>query len=225
MIEIQKVNKTFITSRGKRQILKDFSLTISDGTFLGISGESGIGKSTLISLIAGLQKPDAGSIFIDKKNICLLNDREMSAFRNKNIGYISQEESFLENLTVFENLLLPFWLKHRKEKSFMSGRNSESENKIMEKAASLLSELGISELSQMQPSLLSGGENQRLLIARALINDPKIIIADEPTSALSERQTIEIIEIFKKVSEMGKTVILVSHDKTALSLCQRIITL
>ena len=225
MIEIKKVNKSFSTVRGEKQILKDFSLTIPDGTFLGISGESGIGKSTLISLIAGLQKPDAGSIFIDKKNICLLNDREMSAFRNKNIGYISQEESFLENLTVFENLLLPFWLKYRKEKSFMSGQQSESENKIREKAASLLSELGISELSQMQPSFLSGGENQRLLIARALINDPKIIIADEPTSALSERQTKEIIEIFKKVSEMGKSVILVSHDKTALSLCQRIITL
>ena len=219
MIEIKKLNKSFTSLRGKKQILSDFNLTIPDGTFLGISGESGAGKSTLISIIAGLQKADSGSILIDENDICLLNDREISSFRNKNIGYISQEESFLENLSVFENVLLPAMLKNR-EKEF-----SKEIESVKERANSLLAELGISELSQMQPSLLSGGENQRLLIARALINDPKIIIADEPTSAVSESQTKEIIEIFKELSETGKTVILVSHDKSALSLCQRIITL
>ena len=110
MIELKNITKEFSTPRGKLSVLKDFNLKIKDGTFLGIGGKSGAGKSTLLSIIAGLQKPDSGEVFLGKNpvNILSLNDKELSAFRNKNIGFVSQEQSFLENLTVVDNVRLPY---------------------------------------------------------------------------------------------------------------------
>ena len=198
MIELKNISKTFQTPRGTKTVLSDFSLTVNDGTFLGISGESGAGKSTLLSIITGLQKPSSGKVLIDGTDIFSLSDKELSAFRNENIGFVSQEQSFLENLTVLENV------------------------EIFLRAKKLLSDFGIAELSEQYPGVLSGGENQRVLIARALMNDPKIIAADEATDAVSEKQTKEITSIFKALSSHGKTVIFVSHDKAALENCDEI---
>ena len=110
MIEIQNLSKSFITPRGKKTVFSDLSLTVKKGKFLGIGGESGRGKSTLLSIITGLQKPDSGKILIDGKDIFSLSDDEICSFRNKSIGFVSQEQSFLENLTVLENVLLPAFL-------------------------------------------------------------------------------------------------------------------
>ncbi len=213
MIELKNISKTFQTPRGTKTLLSDFSLTVNDGTFLGISGESGAGKSTLLSIIAGLQKPSSGKVLIDGTDIFSLSDKELSAFRNENIGFVSQEQSFLENLTVLENVALPALLSHKQ---------NLSKSEIFLRAKKLLSDFGISELSEQYPGVLSGGENQRVLIARALMNDPKIIAADEATDAVSERQTKEITSIFKALSSQGKTVIFVSHDKAALENCDEI---
>ena len=210
MIEIKNLSKSFVTPRGKKTIFSDFNFSIKDGTFLGIKGESGIGKSTLLSIIAGLQKPDSGKIIIDGTDIFSLSDKEICEFRNKNIGFVSQEQSFLENLTVLENVALPAFLS----------KNSDLKNEAkLERAKKLLSDFGIENLSEMYPNFLSGGENHRVLIARALMNDPKIIVADEPTDAVSEKQTKEIIKIFKELSQKGKTVVFVSHDQSALENC------
>ena len=222
MIEIRNLNKSFSVLRphptgassSTKTILKDFSLSIPEGTFLGISGESGAGKSTLLSIITGLQKADSGKVTIDGTEITALSDKELCAFRNRNIGFISQEQSFLENLTVLENVKLPALLYPGKTQKELTSR-----------AQALLEQLNIAELAQMYPSFLSGGENQRVLIARALINEPKILVADEPTDAVSEKQTKEILQIFKDLSLQGKTVILVSHDTKALEQCDRIVTL
>ena len=213
MIELKNISKTFQTPRGTKTLLSDFSLTVNDGVFLGISGESGAGKSTLLSIITGLQKPSSGKVLIDGTDIFSLSDKELSAFRNENIGFVSQEQSFLENLTVLENVALPALLSHKQ---------NLSKSEIFLRAKKLLSDFGIAELSEQYPGVLSGGENQRVLIARALMNDPKIIAADEATDAVSERQTKEITSIFKALSSQGKTVIFVSHDKAALENCDEI---
>jgi len=225
MIDIKHLTKSFQTPGGKITVLNDFSLTALKGTFLGISGKSGAGKSTLLSLIAGLQKPDSGTIKIDTDEnesiiteITKLNEKELAAFRNKHIGFVSQEQSFLENLTVLDNVRLPAYLSKKKSPS-------ESESKISQRARGLLEDFGIAHLADQYPQNLSGGENHRVLIARALINNPQIILADEATDSVDQERTEEIIHIFRNLANQGKVVILVSHDKEALKLCDKIITL
>ena len=211
MINIKNLNKKFQTTHGTLTVFDNFNLTVPDGTFLGVQGKSGIGKTTLLSIIAGLQKPDNGNITIDGTEITNLNEKKLAAFRNQNIGYISQEQSFLENLTVFDNVRLPAYITKR--------------HPVEARAHQLLSNLGIEHLATQYPTELSGGENHRVLIARALINDPKIILADEPTDSVDEERTEEIIKIFRKLADEGKTVILVSHDKATLKSCDKIINL
>ena len=246
MIDIKHLTKSFQTPRGKITVLEDFSLTALNGTFLGIAGKSGAGKSTLLSLIAGLQKPDSGSIKIDTNEyenspteITSLSEKELSAFRNKNIGFVSQEQSFLENLTVLDNVRLPAYLsKSEKKKLVMLNlfqhlsnklsnqfRNDSKPEVITERARSLLEAFDIAHLADQYPQNLSGGENHRVLIARALINNPQIILADEPTDSVDSERTEEIIHIFRSLANQGKIVILVSHDKEALKLCDKIITI
>lgn len=218
MIEAIKLNKSFITPRGRIDVLKDFTFSINERSFVGITGKSGAGKSTLLSIISGLQKPDSGQLTINDTNLLSLNDKELSGFRNQNIGFISQEQSFLENFTVLDNVRLPAFLGKKKIDDTVA-------KEISARAEQLLDSLGIAHLAQNYPSTLSGGENHRLLIARALINNPQIILADEPTDSVDSERTEEIIKIFRSLANQGKIVILVSHDKEALKLCDKVITL
>lgn len=227
MIKIENLTKSFITPQGKLTVLDKLSFEIPDNTFLGICGKSGAGKSTLLFLLAGLQKPDQGSITIDQTQITDLSENELAAFRNKNIGFVSQEQSFLENLTVLDNVRLPAYLgkeipnqvRNDKKKQVRNDKNKE----ITEKALQLLESFGIAHLADQYPQNLSGGENHRVLIARALMNDPKIILADEATDSVDEENTKEILKIFRNLADQGKIVIFVSHDKAALKLCDKII--
>lgn len=246
MIDIKHLTKSFQTPRGKITVLEDFSLTALNGTFLGIAGKSGAGKSTLLSLIAGLQKPDSGSIKIDTEEnesspteITGLTEKELAAFRNKNIGFVSQEQSFLENLTVLDNVRLPAylsksgkkksvmlnWFQHLSNKILQQVRSDSKSEEITERVRSLLEDFGIAHLADQYPQNLSGGENHRVLIARALINNPQIILADEPTDSVDSERTEEIIHIFRSLANQGKIVILVSHDKGALKLCDKVINI
>ncbi|MBP5602938.1 MAG: ABC transporter ATP-binding protein [Treponema sp.] len=228
MIKIENLTKSFITPQGKLTVLDKLSFEIPDKTFLGICGKSGAGKSTLLFLFAGLQKPDQGNITIDDQTqITNLSENELAAFRNKNIGFVSQEQSFLENLTVLDNVRLPAYLgkeipnqvRNDKKKQVRNDKNKE----ITEKALQLLESFGIAHLADQYPQNLSGGENHRVLIARALMNDPKIILADEATDSVDEENTKEILKIFRNLADQGKIVIFVSHDKAALKLCDKII--
>lgn len=212
MIEAHNINKSFITPRGRVDVLKDFSFTIKDGSFVGITGKSGAGKSTLLSIIAGLQKQDSGSLIIDAIELNSLDDKELSAFRNQNIGFISQEQSFLENFSVLDNVRLPAFIGKNKI-------DDKTAKEITARAEQLLESLGIAHLAQNYPSTLSGGENHRVLIARALINNPPIILADEPTDSVDSDRTEEIIKIFRQLADEGKTILIASHDKEALKLC------
>ncbi|MCR4631623.1 MAG: ABC transporter ATP-binding protein [Treponema sp.] len=219
MIEIKNLTKKFKTSHSILEVFNDFSLTVKDGTFLGIQGKSGAGKSTLLTLLAGLQPADSGSIKIGESEITKLSQKKLAAFRNQNIGFVSQEQSFLENLNVLDNVRLPAYLA----KKHLGQKVSDSE--ISQRAKQLLSDLGISHLVTQYPSDLSGGENHRLLIARALINNPKIILADEPTDSVDQERTQEILKIFRDLASQGKIVILVSHDQQALSLCDCVVNI
>ena len=212
MIEAVNLNKSFITPRGRIDVLKDFSFSIEDGAFVGITGKSGAGKSTLLSIIAGLQKPDSGSLVINGTDLLSLDDKNLSLFRNQNIGFVSQEQSFLENFTVLDNVRLPAFLGNKKV-------DDGTAKTITEKANQLLGSLGIAHLAQNYPNTLSGGENHRVLIARALINNPAIILADEPTDSVDIEQTQSIIRIFRGLANEGKTILIASHDTEALKLC------
>ena len=213
MIEVKNLSKKFKTSHGTLAVFDGFNLSVKDGTFLGIQGKSGAGKSTLLSLLAGLQKPDAGSIAIDGTEITTLDDKKLAAFRNRSIGFISQEQSFLENLNVLDNVRLPAYLS----------KKHETDSEISARAQNLLEELGIAHLAAQYPADLSGGENHRILIARALINHPKLILADEPTDSVDSERTTAIITLFRQLAQAGKTVILVSHDEQALRLCDEVV--
>ena len=214
MIEAIKLNKSFITPRGRIDVLKDFTFSINERSFVGITGKSGAGKSTLLSIISGLQKPDSGQLTINDTNLLSLNDKELSGFRNQNIGFISQEQSFLENFNVLDNVRLPAFLGKKKI-------DDTSAKEISARAEQLLDSLGIAHLAQNYPSTLSGGENHSVLIARALINNPQILLADEPTDSVDSERTDEIIKIFRRLADEGKTILIASHDKAALKLCDR----
>jgi len=213
MILIENLSKKFATPNGEKKVLDNISISIKDGTLFGIKGDSGIGKSTLVSIIAGLQKADGGTVTVDGTETTSLSDDEICSFRNRNIGFVSQEQSFLENLSVIDNVVLV---------SLLSRKKRRAERKDIERAEKLLADLGIGNLAKQSPSSLSGGENRRLLIARALMNDPKTIIADEPTDALDRDMADETVGIFKRLSESGKTVVLVTHDEEALKKCDEI---
>ena len=215
MINIEHLTKTFSTPKGKLTVLNDFNLTVDDGTFLGLQGKSGAGKSTLLSLIAGLQKADSGSIAVDGKDISAFSEKEAALFRNTSVGFISQEQSFLENLTVYDNVRLPAYICKLRDFT----------EEINQRALTLLEEFGIAHLALQYPQNLSGGENHRILIARGLINNPHIILADEPTDSVDEERSSEIIRLFKAIASEGKIVILVSHNSDALRLCDQVVTL
>lgn len=226
MIKVENLCKHFESPLGRRTIFENLSFSVSRGEFVGLVGKSGSGKSTILSILAGLQRADSGSIFMDIsshvisesiewcENTCAvpihhLSDTDLCYFRNKNIGFVSQEQSLLENFTVLDNVRLPAFL----------GKVSVSPAEVTQKALSLLKSLGIESLESAYPKSLSGGECQRVLIARALINDPKVILADEPTSSLDFENTQAIIKIFRTLADSGKSIILASHDTQALSLC------
>lgn len=212
MIKAENLSKSFVTPRGRIDVLKDMSFSISKGTFTGITGKSGAGKSTLLSIIAGLQKQDSGSLMVNGAEPITYDDKKLSAFRNGNIGFISQEQSFLENFTVLDNVRLPAFIGLKKAED---ARTEE----ITQRACELLESLGIAHLAQNYPNTLSGGENHRVLIARALINDPPVILADEPTDSVDTEQTQSIIRIFRHLADQGKTILMASHDPEALKLC------
>lgn len=209
LLEVQNINKEYVRGERKFLAVNDVSLSVNKNDFISIIGHSGSGKSTLLSIVAGLQKPDSGKITINDTNINSLNDKEISLFRNKTIGYIPQGESLLSNLTVFDNIRLPYSLYHK-------------DNNIDTTVDELLKKLGIAELKNSYPSRLSGGERKRVAIARALINNPELLVADEPTSDLDAKNTAEILELFKAIALQGTAVIVATHELETLNYCKKI---
>ena len=209
-IELKDISKTFWQNGIESIVLKNSLLKLQQGKIIALTGVSGAGKSTLLSIAAGIQKPSSGSVFWNGTDIAEFSDDEISKLRNKNIGFVSQEYSLIPSLNVLDNVRLPFFLT--------DGSKSDARQTIF-RARELLVQLGLEKLSESFPGTLSGGENRRTVIARALMNDPEIIIADEPSSNLDSEQADKINQIFSTLAKNGKAVLLATHDEKAAASC------
>lgn len=198
-LEMKGLTKEYKRGKSTFKAVDNIDLSISSGNFISIIGRSGSGKSTLLNMISSLITPTSGSIEIDGENILSMNDKEVSLYRNEKIGYIPQGYSTLSNLTILDNVQLPFFFFKRK-------------GNATEKAMKLLEQVGISHLAKAYPNQLSGGELRRVSIARALINDPDFMIADEPTGDLDPQTTSEIMELFSEISQNGTAILMVTHE-------------
>ncbi len=208
MLELKNIYKSF----GNLQVLKDISLTIGKGEIVAIVGPSGAGKTTLLQIAGTLEKPDRGSVLFNGTELIGMKDKKLSAFRNSNMGFVFQFHQLLPEFTAQENVALP---------ALIAGA---SKKKAMEKAAELLTQLGLAERMDHKPAAMSGGERQRTAIARALINDPEIIFADEPTGSLDSANRQEIQDIFADLRDrLGQTVVMVTHDSSLAAIADRVI--
>jgi putative ABC transport system ATP-binding protein len=210
---IELLNVTKIYHQGDNPVvaLDNINLKISRGEFLTITGKSGCGKSTLINIIGGLDSPDQGKIMIDGEDISQMEDRLLTLFRRDRIGIVFQFFNLLPILNLEENIILPYLLK-------------EGSNPPSERIDRLLREMGLYERRHHKPHELSGGEMQRVAICRALINDPEIILADEPTGNLDSISGKQILEILRKLKDdQGRTVLLVTHSQEGAAIADRVL--
>lgn len=199
MIEIKNITKSYGHEKNKVEVLKDISFSMKEGSFVAVMGTSGSGKTTLLNCISGIDMIDSGEILYEKKDITKLTSEQRKIFRRQNIGMVFQSFDLLPILNVRENILLPMKLSHLKP-------NEDYFNEIVEI-------LGINSKLKSKISELSGGEQQRVAIARALITKPKLICADEPTGNLDRKNTLEVMNLFKRINtEMNTTILMITHD-------------
>ena len=211
ILKAQNIVKEYTRGGSLFRAVDDVSLDIEEGSFLCITGRSGSGKSTLLNLLAGLLTPSSGKILFEGKDYASFGDKESSILRNTKLGYIMQGQSVLPNLTVLQNVLLPY--------TFFRREYDQS------KALALLERTGLLPLAGQYPSSLSGGEMRRVAIVRALLLSPKLLIADEPTGDLDERTTQKIIELFKSIAKEGTAVLMVTHDQNIFCSAGRLLTM
>ena len=208
MIEIQGVTKSF----GELQVLKGIDLIIYKGEVVSVVGPSGAGKTTLLQIMGTLDKADSGSVVIDGIDVGQLKEKDLSAFRNKRIGFVFQFHQLLPEFTALENVMIP---------ALIGGMSSD---KAMKKAKETLAFLGLAERALHKPAELSGGEKQRVAVARALINDPAVIFADEPSGSLDSKNKEELHQLFFDLREkLGQTFVIVTHDEGLAQLTDRTI--
>jgi putative ABC transport system ATP-binding protein len=213
-VQLQDISKCFSSGGREFQALDGISLNFEQGEYTGIVGKSGSGKSTLLNLICGIDHPTNGQVRIDGITLESLGESELSRWRGRNVGIVFQFFQLMPTLSVRENLLLPM--------DFVNKFPANIRDTHIER---LLAELGIAHLAQKKPSELSGGEQQRAAIARALVNDPAILIADEPTGNLDSETSANITNLFERLSDKGKTVLVVTHDVSYEQSFRRVIRL
>lgn len=199
MVRVENLTKSFVRNNKNFDAVRNVSLNITKGEFVAVIGHSGSGKTTLFNMLAGLIRPASGKIFIDGTEFTSMSEAEQSVFRNENIGYVVQGQSLLNNFTIMDNICMPAYLSRRV-------------TKFRERAKSLLKETGLEELSDEYPRNLSGGEIRRVSIARAMLNSPKVLLADEPTSNLDSDNAHKVMAMIKNISESGTTVLLSTHE-------------
>lgn len=210
MIRLKKVTKIYNAKKqNKYPALKDVSLEIQDGELCAVIGKSGSGKSTLLHIIGMLDEFDLGKYLFDDIDVAGASDSEVSKLRAGKIGFVKQDFALIEDYSVIDNVMLPLYPIKSKNKR--------------KKAIEAIRKLGISELTNKDVSQLSGGEKQRAAIARAIVNDPQIVLADEPTGSLDSKTAADIMDVFKQLNAEGKTVIIVTHEKEIARQCKRII--
>jgi len=212
-IRVQGVWKTYGNGPEKESILRDVSFAQEEGSFTALTGISGSGKTTLLHLLAGLQDPEAGEIFLLGRNMREMTKKERILFRRRHVSLVLQEAALLPNLTVEENLTLPVVMD--------TGRLVEEE-----KLERILKDLALAEARNRYPAQLSGGERQRAVFGRALFSEAEILLADEPCARLDRRQSLETVGMLKRCAGLwGRTVLMATHDLDLAQICDRILTL
>lgn len=210
LLDIKNLRKDYQRGEQTFSAVNNVSFSMAENDFICIMGKSGSGKTTLLNMIAGLLTPTQGKIVINGTNLFELNDQQVSAFRNQHIGYVPQGSSLLPNLTALENIRLPFYLTKRPNQSTLN------------LAKQLLEKAKVADLQNAYPANMSGGEMRRIAILRALICQPKIIIADEPTSDLDEQSATEIMQLLSDIHQQGTALLIVTHDNDVASYSQKI---
>ena len=211
IIVLSGVNKRYPMGGSVVHALKDIELEVRRGDFLAIMGPSGSGKSTMMNILGLLDRPDEGSYLLDDREVGMLDDNDRSHVRNRTIGFIFQNFNLLPRATALRNVMLPL--------SYRSLRESER----LDRAEGALNKVGLSDRMDHLPTQLSGGEQQRVAVARALVSSPSVVLADEPNGNLDTKTGQEIVELLVRLSEQGQTVIMVTHDPRLLDYADRIV--
>ncbi len=212
-LEVRHVQKIYTTRFGgtKVQALTDVNFTVEKGEYVAIMGESGSGKTTLLNILAALDKPTGGEVVLDGRALGTIPEREIAAFRRSQLGFVFQEFNLLDTFSVQDNIFLPLVLA------------GKAYPEMAARLAPIARQLGIAELLQKFPYELSGGQKQRVAVARALITQPKLVLADEPTGALDSRATDELLRLFEEINRGGQTILMVTHSVKAASHASRVL--
>ena len=202
ILEVNHLKKIYVSHLSSNQVeaLSDVTFSIEQGEYAAIMGESGSGKTTLLNLLASLDRPTAGEIIVDGQNLASVSDRRLAAYRRENLGFVFQDFNLLDTFTIQDNIFLPLVL---------SGKKVPEMKERLEPLAKIL---GILDILKKYPYEVSGGQKQRAAAARALITDPKLLLADEPTGALDSRATENLLQIFERINQMGQTILMVTHS-------------
>jgi len=214
LIDLRDVFKSYETGAGDVPVLKDVDLRVNEGEFVGVVGPSGSGKSTLLNMITGIDRPTSGEVFVAGQAVHKMSENQLARWRGKNVGVIFQFFQLLPTLTILENVMLP-----------MDFCNVYKRRERKKKAMQLLEMVGIPEQAHKLPNALSGGQQQRAAIARALANDPPVIVADEPTGNLDTQTAAEMFALFDRLVDEGKTLLVVTHDRDLSAQMRRVIHL
>ena len=211
LLEVKSLKKIYKTRFGGQSVeaLKNVNFTVEEGEYVAIMGESGSGKTTLLNILAALDKATSGVVLLDGMDFSKIKENNVAAFRRDNLGFVFQEFNLLDTFTLEDNIYLPLVLAGKDYKEMSA------------KIAPIAKTLGIADLLKKYPYEVSGGQKQRAAVARALITDPRIILADEPTGALDSRSTDELLRLFAEVNRQGQTILMVTHSVTAASHAKR----
>lgn len=213
LLEVKNLKKIYTTRFGasRVQALSDVSFSVEKGEYVAIMGESGSGKTTLLNILAALDKPSGGTVLLNGRDMKGIKDKEMAAFRRKNLGFVFQEFNLLDTFSIEDNIYLPLVLA------------GEKYGQMREKLDQIAGRLGLAELLKKYPYEVSGGQKQRAAVARALITRPQLILADEPTGALDSRSSDELMKLFSQVNREGQTILMVTHSVKAASSAGRVL--
>jgi putative ABC transport system ATP-binding protein len=213
LLEVKNLKKIYKTRFGGQEVeaLKDVNFTVESGEFVAIMGESGSGKTTLLNILAALDKATAGKVILQGMDLSGISDKAVATFRRDNLGFVFQEFNLLDTFTLEDNIYLPLVLAGNSYKT------------MKEKLDPIADKLGITSLLKKYPYEVSGGQKQRAAVARALITNPKIILADEPTGALDSKSSDELLKLFGEVNSMGQTILMVTHSAKAASCAGRVL--
>ena len=207
MLEVSHLKKVYTTRFGGNQVeaLRNVSFTVEQGEYTAIMGESGSGKTTLLNILAALDKPTGGTVLLDGKDLTQIKESQIAAFRRDNLGFVFQDFNLLDTFSLEDNIYLPLVL------------TGTPYAEMQRRLAPIAQQLGITELLQKFPYEVSGGQKQRAAVARALITNPRLILADEPTGALDSRSTDELLSLFSAIHQSGQTIVMVTHSTKAAS--------